>query len=251
MLAIFLTAGYPNIEKSIQSLKILDEAKVDLIELGVPFSDPLADGPVIQAASHKALEAGVNLDMVFEIVQRANLKQKVILFSYYNPLYAYGFDNLIKKCKEHNVSGALIPDLPMDEAQDLCQKFKENDLTLTLLAAITSTDERLEKIAKLSEPFVYLVSRVGVTGSNKDAAELKDQKADADEERLVQVLNKLKAFTKPIGIGFGIDSAAKVRETLKSGADMAIVGTKAIRVLEEDQSADLREFRDFIHALMN
>jgi tryptophan synthase alpha chain len=255
MLGIFITAGYPDRNKTIKALQILDAAGVDLIELGVPFSDPLADGSVIQKASYEALKQGINLDEIFSLIDTARKNSSnaasakglnnVILFSYYNPLYAYGWDRLIDQCLKHKVRGALIPDLPVDEAGALVNKFKNKGLSLTLLAAVTSTDERLKRIAELSEPFVYLVSRTGVTGSAADIQKLQNsQRADND---LAALIRKLKSYTKkPIGLGFGIDSRAKVEEALAAGADMAIVGSKAIKVLEEDQSSDLLGFKSFV-----
>ena len=129
MLGIYLTAGHPDLETSKKALRSLDDQGVELIEIGVPFSDPLADGPVIQKSSFEALQNGVNLDVIFKLISElrnegTGSKEKiglnnVILFSYFNPLFSYGFDNLIKKCKETGIRGALIPDLPIEEAQEL------------------------------------------------------------------------------------------------------------------------------------
>ncbi len=271
MLGIYITAGYPNTQSTIKALRILDEANVDLIELGVPFSDPLADGPVIQKAAYEALQQGMNLDKVFELLAEARKPgvqatsgkglNNVILFSYYNPLYAYGWDKLIQQCLKHKVRGALIPDLPVDEAEILSKKFKDAGLDLILLAAITSTEERLRRIYDLSSPFIYLVSRIGITGSDSDNASLRG--AERSEAILTSpsgssgqamqspsaVIQKLKSFgNKPIGLGFGIDSRTKVEDAYKAGADMAIVGTKAVRVLENcDESMSC--FKEFIKAL--
>ncbi len=253
MLGIYITAGYPNPEATIQALRILDEANVDVIELGVPFSDPMADGPVIQLASHSALEQGMNLDKIFDLIKEARSQgvkaspgkglYSVLLFSYYNPLMAYGWDKLIRQCIVNDVRGVLIPDLPVDEAEELSAKFKDSGLNLTLLAAITSSEERLRRIYDLSSPFVYLVSRIGVTGSDKDIANLK---SSTDEALLLsQAISKLKSFgDKPIALGFGIDSRTKVEEAYRAGADMAIVGSKAVCLTE-----DIKAFESFIFDL--
>ena len=167
-------------------------------------------------------------------------------------MFAYGLDKIIEKCLEHGVKGLLIPDLPVNEAAEYRAKLKEHNLTLTLLASITSTDDRLEKIAELSEPFIYLVSRVGITGSKDD---IKNFKQNSDEEKQLSLLrnkiDKLKelAPNKTLGLGFGIDSPEKVKETFDFGVDMAIVGTKAIRVLESDKTENLDEFRSFVKSL--
>ncbi len=265
MLTIFLTAGYPDIERTIKALKILHEENVDLVELGIPFSDPLADGPVIQNSSFKALENGINIDEIFNIISRTKEElssenslgtekiglNNLILFTYYNPVYNYGLNKLIEKCLSTGVKGLLIPDLPVDEAEELIIHLNKHGLTLTLLAAITSTDERLKKIAKLSEPFIYLVSRVGVTGSNKDIDSLQKNNEEEQLALLKEKISKLKSYApnKALGLGFGIDSPEKVKATFKLGVDMAIIGTKAIRVLEADNSENLDQFRDFIKSL--
>ncbi len=257
-LAIYITAGYPSVETTVKALRILDKAGVDIIELGVPFSDPLADGPVIQRASHTALSNGVNLDTIFEMVDtaRANGVQStgkgldnIILFSYYNPLFAYGFDRIISQCLKHGVRGVLIPDLPVDEATELNAKFRATGLHLVLLAAITSTDERLVKIARNSSPFIYLVSRIGTTGSSEDLRDLRKNIDDGNDSRLRTVISKLRAAApdKLIGLGFGIDSPEKVHEAYAQGADIAIIGSKAITVIEEDTKLEL--FSKFINGL--
>lgn len=235
MLGIYITAGYPNAQTTTEALKALDaDSSVSIIELGVPFSDPVADGPVIQAASYQALQQGMNLDKIFTLFKEAEIKTDTILFSYFNPLNAYGFDNLIEKCKETGIRGALIPDLPIEEAEKLITKFKEAGLDLILLAAVTSTDERLEQIAKLSNPWIYLVSRTGVTGSNKPG-----QSFD-----LKSIISKLKshATEKKVAIGFGIDSPEKVQAAYDDGADIAIIGTKAVKILDENGAKGLQTF---------
>jgi tryptophan synthase alpha chain len=276
MLGIFVTAAYPSEDACIKALKILHEEKVSLIELGIPFSDPLADGPVIQNASFKALANGINIDKVFELVAKArseasltakfspcvsvDLKNidtvsvnsdnyglnNLIFFTYYNPVYVYGVEKLAQKCSEYGIKGLLIPDLPVEEAEAVSQVLKSCGLTLTLLVAITSSEQRIKKIAELSEPFIYLVSRIGITGSDSDSS--KWQESTAILKQKIAEIRKY-APNKPIGLGFGIDSAVKVRDTLDLGVEIAIIGTKAIRVLEEDQSHDLRVFRDFIKSL--
>lgn len=291
MLGIFITAAYPSLELSLEALKILHQEKVSLIELGIPFSDPLADGPVIQNASFQALKNGINIDGIFDLIERARLElglplsralnpeivesnkpvefssprtafresyglDNLILFTYYNPVFVYGLEKLAKRATELGIKGLLIPDLPVDEAEDLAAKLKSYGLSLTLLAAITSTEERIKRIAELSEPFIYLVSRVGITGSDNDVKKWQAddmQKANDSllQRALIEKIELIKKYApnKPIGLGFGIDSPEKVSETLNAGVELAIVGTKAIRVLEEDKSSELSSFRAFIRTL--
>jgi tryptophan synthase alpha chain len=276
MLGIFVTAAYPSEDACIQALKILHEEKVSLIELGIPFSDPLADGPIIQNASFKALANGINIDKVFELVAKARSEaglvakfsplvsdhlediqpaqlgssnyglNNIIFFTYYNPVYVYGIEKLAQKCSEYGIKGLLIPDLPVEEAETVSKVLKSYGLTLTLLVAITSSEQRIKKIVELSEPFIYLVSRIGITGSDSDIT-----KWQGTNTILKQKIAEIRKYApnKPIGLGFGIDDAAKVRDTLDLGVEIAIIGTKAIRVLEEDQSHDLAVFRDFIQSV--
>jgi tryptophan synthase alpha chain len=255
MLGIYLTAGHPDLETSKKALRSLDDQGVELIEIGVPFSDPLADGPVIQKSSFEALQNGVNLDVIFKLISElrnegTGSKEKiglnnVILFSYFNPLFSYGFDNLIKKCKETGIRGALIPDLPIEEAQELSVKFKEAGLDLILLVAVTSTPERIKKIAELSHPWIYLVSRTGVTGSKEDIQNL--QTHESSDEKLKSLIKEIKSHTnKQVAVGFGIDSKEKVVHTLSLGADMAIIGSKTVKLLAE---SGLGSFSKFIAEL--
>ncbi len=258
MLGIYITAGYPDLETTKKALHCLDDEGVDLIEIGVPFSDPLADGPAIQKSSYEALQNGVNLEKIFKLVKEtrsetAKRKKRkgldnIILFSYYNPLYSYGFDELIKSCKDAGVRGVLIPDLPVEEAENLCQKFKDADLDLILLIAITSSKERIKKISELSNPWIYLVSRTGVTGSKEDIKNLDSKsKTDDIDERLKEIIKSIKTNTnKKIAIGFGIDSKEKVDHTLSIGADMAIIGSKTVKLLGEK---GIDGFADFIQNL--
>jgi tryptophan synthase alpha chain len=254
MLTIFITAGFPDFERSVNALRILDSQKINLIELGVPYSDPLADGPVIQEASYTAIEQGMNLDRLFELIATAkdyagyDPKAKtglnnIILFGYYNAFFAYGFETLIDKMKASQVKGLLIPDLPVNEAKKLNSQLAEHGLSLTLLAALTSDEDRLAEIAKLSEPFIYLVSTMGITGS----------KVDFNQERIKNIISKLKqaAPSTPVGLGFGIDSAAKVAEAYTLGADQAIIGSKALKVLAADETTELNEFKGFIESLQS
>ena len=255
MLGIYLTAGYPDLKTSKEALRELDDKGVELIELGVPFSDPLADGPVIQKASHQALENGINLDKIFSLVKELRTEgtkdpnkglNNTILFSYFNPLFNYGFDELIKSCKESGVKGVLIPDLPVEEAQDLCEKFKDANLDLILLIAVTSSKERIRKITELSNPWIYLVSRTGVTGSKDDIAKLQSHQENTDQA-LKEIITEIKSISdKSVAIGFGIDSKEKVEHALNLGADMAIIGTKTVKLLGE---SGLKEFSNFLAEL--
>ncbi len=257
LLGIYLTAGYPSLDSTLQQLKILDEEGVDLIELGIPCADALADGPVIQNASYQSVKNGTNLDLIFSALKNlfAEYQAKsttkglsnMILFSYYNPLYVYGIDKVIEKASQLGLKGALIPDLPLEEAEEWAAKFQAANLHLVLLAAITSSPERLQKIYNLSSPFIYLVSRIGITGTDQDIAKLKATNSDENNLAL-ETLKHLKSLgDKPIALGFGIDSAEKIAKAHSLGADIAVVGTQAIKKIEEDSS--LNVFRSWLSSL--
>lgn len=248
MLGIYITAGYPNPQATVEALQILNKQKVDVIELGIPFSDPLADGPVIQKASHEALQNGMNLDKAFDLIKEAQAKN-VILFSYFNLFDQYGFEKLIEKCKEFEVRGVLIPDLPLDIAENLSAKFKDNGLDLILLVALTSTEERVKKLCALSHPWVYLVSRIGVTGAASSSRDLTPSSSSRDltnnSERLKELIKQMRAHgAKTIALGFGIDNKEKVEAAYKLGADMAIIGSKTVQLSET-----MPEFEAFIQNL--
>ncbi len=254
MLGIYITAGYPSEKATIEALKILNEKKVDVIELGVPFSDPLADGPTIQKASYEALQAGMNLDKIFELVINARAESEletkkgldnVILFSYFNPLEQYGFDKLISRAKEVGVRGVLIPDLPLDKAEILSAQFKENGLDLILLVALTSTQERIKKLCALSHPWIYLVSRIGITGKNIHADSDSKDFSGANSERIEKMIQEMRAYgSETIALGFGIDNKEKVEAAYKLGADMAIIGSKTVQLSES-----MIEFESFLKDL--
>src|SRR4028119_648293 len=162
----FITAGDPDLKTTAQALRILDQSGADLIELGVPYSDPLADGPTIQAAATRALQRGVSLDNVLEMVKDVapDLKAPLILFTYYNPILNRGIESFLKQIAEVGVKGLVVPDLPLEEAESLLKPAAEIGIEVILLVAPTSPKERIEAISHKSQGFIYLVSVTGVTG---------------------------------------------------------------------------------------
>jgi len=173
----FITAGDPDLATTRALLVELANAGADVIELGVPFSDPMADGPVIQRASERALKHGFGLEEIFKVVAeaRAKIETPIVLFSYYNPLLQYGVDRLAREAKHAGVDGILVTDLTPEEAEEFAATLKLNELNMIFLVAPTSTDDRLRKISAYASGFVYAVSRTGVTGAREnlsDEAEL-------------------------------------------------------------------------------
>lgn len=220
----FITAGDPDLDTTIELLVELADSGASLIEVGVPFSDPMADGPVIQRASERALKHGFGLSDIFAAIAkvRARIQTPLILFSYLNPLLQYGIDKLARDAREAGVDGILVTDLSPEEAQEFAAILKLNELDMIFLVAPTSTDERLRLISAHASGFVYAVSRAGVTGTRENLS---------DEAELL-VARVRKYFTLPVAVGFGISSAEQVAQTCKY-ADAAVVGSAIVAQIEK------------------
>lgn len=220
----FITAGFPEMSWTKQLLKLLDQPAIDYIELGIPYSDPLADGPVIQYASEKALANGTNLDNIFEMLAEIKpLKHaKLIMFSYYNPLYVYGFDKFCQRCKDVGAYGVLIPDLPLEEEIEVIDLLNRYNLVLIPLIAPTS-ETRLQKLLENKKNgFVYCVSSMGVTG----------ERSCFTTDLTLLVKNIKKHTNLPVLIGFGISTREQVL-AMNEVADGVIVGSKIINLIRE------------------
>ncbi|MFM7364772.1 MAG: tryptophan synthase subunit alpha [Cuspidothrix sp.] len=221
----FITAGDPDLATTAKALQVLDHGGADIIELGVPYSDPLADGPVIQAAATRALERGTTLEQVLEMLKgiSPSLRSPIILFTYYNPILHRGIDKFLEQIKEAGVSGLVVPDLPLEEAAGLLKPASEVGIDLTLLVAPTSSPERIEAIARASQGFIYLVSVTGVTGMRTEM-----------QTRVGDLLGQIRQVTdKPIGVGFGISDPDQARQVQAWGADGAIVGSAIVKRLAQ------------------
>jgi tryptophan synthase alpha chain len=226
----FVTAGDPDLETTRQALRILDRNGADFIELGVPYSDPLADGPVIQAAATRALQKGTKLEHVLEIVaqESPNLQAPIILFTYYNPILNRGVKSFLAQLSDVGVKGLVVPDLPLEEAEDLINTAAEFGIEVILLVAPTSSKERIEAIAKFSQGFIYLVSVTGVTGVRSQL-----------QERVKTLLTEMRSITdKPIGLGFGISGTEQARQAMDWGADGVIVGSAFVQRLANGSPAE-------------
>jgi tryptophan synthase alpha chain len=226
----FLTAGDPSLDRTVESAVVLDEAGADVLELGVPFSDPLADGPVIQRSSERALGRGVTLETVLDGVRRIRERSELplLLFSYYNPLLQHGLERLAREAKESGVDGVLVTDLPPEEADEWLAAARGADLDTVFLAAPTSPPERLQRVAEASRGFVYAISRTGVTG---------ERRALSDEA--APLVQRLRGLTDvPVALGFGLSTPEQVAEAAEV-ADGVVVGSALVRFLEEQPQGDL------------
>jgi tryptophan synthase alpha chain len=223
-LIAYLTAGDPSLERTVSLVEALERGGADLIELGVPFSDPIADGPVIQRACQRALQAGTSLARVFDVARRIRQRSEIplLLFSYLNPVLRYGFEAAARDAVAAGVDGFLLTDLSVEEASAYTPILRSAGLDTVFLAAPTSTDARLRLVAQHCTGFVYLVSRTGVTGE-RDAL-------SGQLEPLVQRLRRV--TTLPLAVGFGIarpDQAAAAARL----ADGVVVGSAFVRLIEE------------------
>jgi tryptophan synthase alpha chain len=226
----FVTAGDPSLEKTVETAVALDREGVDVLELGVPFSDPLADGPVIQRSSERALGRGTTLPDVLEAVRRIRGRCEIplLLFSYFNPLLRHGLERLANEGRAAGLDGVLVTDLPPEEAEGWLSVARAHGLDTVFLAAPTSPPERLRKVAEATRGFVYAVSRTGVTG---------ERQALSDDAR--PLVDRLKALTtEPVALGFGISTPEQVAAAA-SVADGVVVGSALVRFLEERPEGDL------------
>jgi len=226
---VYITAGDPDIETTVEIARELVKSNVDLIEFGIPFSDPLADGPTIQEASQRALRRGITIKAILKAIAslRSGTDVPFVFMTYYNPILKYGVKSFIKDAKESGVDGVIVPDLPIEESGELIDIAEAEDFSLILLAAPTSTDDRLKAIAKRSKGFIYYVSLTGVTGARKDMA--------AD---LANNVKRIKRFTnKPVCVGFGVSTPDQAREVAEV-ADGVIVGSAIIKVIEKNIGRD-------------
>jgi tryptophan synthase alpha chain len=219
----FITAGDPNLSATKDLLLMLARAGATVIELGVPFSDPMADGVVIQRASERALKHDFGIAEILESVReaRAETNAAIILFSYFNPLLQYGLEKLCTDARAAGVDGFLVTDLVPEEAQEFSKLLRENNLDMIFLVAPTSTDERLKMVASRASGFIYAVSRAGVTGARDETSQ--------SARILVERMRKFSDL--PVAVGFGISTAQQINETWEY-ADAAVVGSAIVREIE-------------------
>jgi tryptophan synthase alpha chain len=223
----FFTAGYPELHSTSTIIQSLDNVGSDYIEIGLAHSDALADGPVIQESSHRALSNGMNIEVLFQQVKACPpTKAKLILFSYFNPIVVYGIEKVVKAWSDAGGSCLLVPDLPIEESETLSELCNLNGLSLIHLVAPTSTPERIKNIVQHSTEFIYLVSVTGVTGG-KSAINL---------EEIQQTILTIKKINPniPVLIGFGIASPEHAKNALSIGADGVIIGSALIRKMKDE-----------------
>ena len=231
----FLTAGDPTIDKTVEYILAMEEAGCDLIEIGVPFSDPMAEGVVIQDANVRALKHNTTTDDVFDIVERVRQKTDVplVFLTYINPVFFYGYEKFFKRCGEFGIDGIISPDLPFEEKGEIVDIARANGVDVISLIAPTSS-ERIKKIASDASGFIYVVSSLGVTGMRSEI------KTD-----LNAILSDIRAVSDlPLAVGFGINTPKQASKISKI-ADGVIVGSAIVKIIEEhgeDASEALKEY---------
>jgi len=226
----YLMTGYPNEKDTISSIRGLIKGGADVIELGFPFSDPLADGPVIQNASTVSLNKGTKLDKFFKILKQVRHETKIplVLMTYTNILYSHGYDRFLSKAKRLGIDGIILPDMSIEESSDYLKAARKNHIDTIFLVSPNTSKTRIKKIVKATTGFLYLVSMYGTTGIQG-----KIQKYTISA---VKNTKKIVGGKIPVGVGFGVSSASDVKRFVSLGADAVIVGSAFLRLIENTRS---------------
>ncbi len=225
----FITCGFPDLDGTFRLFETLDRCGADIIEIGIPFSDPLADGPIIQETSRISLEAGTNTDTVFDVVRtiRKTSRTPIVLLVYFNTVYAYGIENFLSNAEKAGVDGMIIPDLPLEEFKKYGSLFDKSAIDNIMIASLTSGRERLAGIAAAGRGFIYCVSLKGVTGIRSG---LSDEVSD--------LLGTLRSVTGlPLALGFGLSTAGQVRQ-IRDKCDGIIMGSKILDIIMRADKID-------------
>lgn len=219
-LICYVMAGDPSAEATGRIVKSLADGGADIIELGFPFSDPVADGPTIQAAGQRALAAGMDILNYFELVSGLEVSIPLVCMTYFNPVFRYGVEKFVEGAAAAGIGGLIIPDIPVEEAVDLKNSCNKHGIDLIFLVAPTTTDERVRKILERGSGFLYLVSRLGVTGTRTDVSV-------STKDLLGRIETEL-----PKAVGFGISTGKQAEEVIAAGADAVIVGSAFVKIIE-------------------
>ena len=237
----FLTAGDPSIEKTVEYILAMEEAGCDLIEIGIPFSDPMAEGVVIQQANIRALNSNTTTDDVFKVVEEVRKKTDIpiVFLTYINPVFFYGYEEFFRKCAELGVDGIISPDLPYEEKGEIADIASENGVDVISLIAPTS-QERIQMIANEAQGFIYLVSSLGVTGMR---SEIK-----TDLESIIEDIREV--TDTPVAVGFGINTPEQA-SNISQYADGVIVGSAIVKIIEENGYDAADALREYVSSMKN
>ncbi len=240
----FVEIGYPDMEFSKELFGLYQKKGAAAIEVGIPFSDPLADGPIIQKASKIALENGVTLQKAFDLLGeiKDEIEVPLILFSYLNPILSFGLKNLVKELKDKNIAGVIIPDLPIEESEEISTLLKQNNIDYIMLVSPASGEQRVKNIARASSGFVYLVSSTGVTGVRENFSSM-----------LREVFYQIKSVSSlPVAVGFGVSKPEHLVNLRELGVEGAVIASVFLRIIDRylpDRELALRQLSVFIEEL--
>ena len=222
-LIAYICAGDPSPEETAEIVHALVRGGADIVELGLPFSDPIADGPTIQASTERALDAGMNPDLFFDLARSLDVDVPLVVMTYYNLIFKRGLDRFVADCVDSGITGIIVPDLPVEESDDLAMHCREHGVDLIFLIAPTTYPERMKRIAEMGSGFVYLVARTGVTGARADVAE--------STLSLIDAVRSTTHTKTPLAVGFGISTRDQVAAIIGAGADGAIVGSAFVKIV--------------------
>lgn len=232
----YFTAGYPSVESTPRAIEAFEEGGADVIEVGLPFSEPIADGPTIQNAITEALENGMTPSVYFEKVAEADVDVPLVCMTYYNLIMQRGAEGFVKDCEDVGIEGIIVPDLPVEESGALYEACEKNGVSLVFIVAPTTTDERLERIMERVSGFVYVQARLGTTGAREDVS-------GATHE----VLERVEGYDVPKAVGFGVSEREHAREIIRGGADAVVAGSVFVEEMEggiegiEEKTRELKE----------
>ncbi|MBC7086172.1 MAG: tryptophan synthase subunit alpha [Methanomethylovorans sp.] len=227
-LIAYVCAGDPSVDATREYVHALVKGGADIVELGLPFSDPVADGPTIQAASDRALEAGMNPDIYFELAASIKDPVPLVCMTYYNLIFRRGVEKFVKDCAASGISGIIVPDLPIEEAEDMLKACKTHDVDMIFMVTPVTDKGRMQKIFSKGSGFIYIVSRLGVTGARDDVAE-------STKEVLAKVNTSL-----PKAVGFGISGGKQAAQVIAAGADAVIVGSAFVNIISSQNNVERR-----------
>ena len=227
-LIAYVCAGDPTFDATESIVQSLICGGANIVELGLPFSDPIADGPTIQAASERALSAGMNPDQYFELVGSLDVEVPLVCMTYYNLIFKRGIEKFVLDCKDAGISGIIVPDLPVEESKELAECCAGNNIDFIFLIAPTTTEERINMILEHGSGFVYLVSRVGVTGARSDVA-----------QSTTELLSRVRTDI-PKAVGFGISTGKQAKEVVEDGADGVIAGSVFVDIIASGKDVNAR-----------
>ncbi len=225
----YLTCGYPGLEETVEIARAMRRGGVDILELGVPFSEPVADGPTIQKAVYSALEAGVTPWDCLEVAEELSNDVPIVLLCYYNTVYANGVERYLSAAAEAGVKGIIIADMPVDESDEIYPVAKDLGIDVVFLVAPSTTERRLRMIAERASGFLYVISRYGVTGARENLAETTLELVEWVRGHVENV---------PLAVGFGISKPEHVRDVIAAGADGAIVGSAFIDKIHRSENPE-------------